>query len=253
VQLFTRSARQWASRPLAEESVQAFQATRAATGIRGLLAHDSYLFNVAALDVALRDRSVRELIGELERCERLGIPYLVTHPGAHCGAGEDAGLATAARALGEVLVACRGFRATLALENTAGQGTQIGYRFAHLGRLAAETRDGDRLRVCLDTQHAFAAGYDLRSRAGYARAMDELDAEVGIRKLVAFHLNDAKRELGVRVDRHEHIGRGTMGLDAFRRLVRDPRFRGLPMCIETPKGDDLAEDRENLAVLRSLL
>jgi deoxyribonuclease-4 len=252
VQIFTRSARQWASRPIAEDEVRAFAAAREATGIRALLAHDSYLYNPAAPDEALRQRSVRELIAELERCEQLGIPYLVAHPGAHCGAGEDAGLRAAVRSLGEVLGACRGFAATLALENTAGQGTQIGWRFEQLGRLCAETREGDRLRLCLDTEHAFAAGYDLRSAAGYGGAMAALEAAVGIGRLVAFHLNDAKCGLGGRLDRHEHIGRGGLGLRAFRRLVRDRRFHGLPMCIETPKGPDLAEDRQNLAVLRGL-
>jgi deoxyribonuclease-4 len=252
VQIFTRSARQWASRPIAEDEVRAFAAARRTTGIHALLAHDSYLYNPAAPDEALRRRSVGELVAELERCEQLGIPYLVAHPGAHCGAGDEAGLRAAVRSLGEVLGACRGFTATLALENTAGQGTQIGWRFEQLGRLCADTRDGDRLRVCLDTEHAFAAGYDLRSAAGYAGAMAALDAAIGTTRIVAFHLNDAKCALGGRVDRHEHIGRGGLGLGAFRRLLRDRRFHGLPMCIETPKGPDLADDRRNLAVLRGL-
>ena len=253
VQIFTRSSRQWAARPLAEEDVRAFAAARRATAIDALLAHDCYLFNLAAPVTALRERSVREMVLELERCERLGIPYLVAHPGAHCGAGEDEGLRAAARSLGEVLAACRGFRSTVALENTAGQGTQIGWRFEHLGRLCDASRDGDRLRVCLDTQHTFAAGYNLRSPAGYRDAIAALDRAVGVGRVVAFHLNDSKCGLGGRVDRHEHIGRGRLGRGAFRRLLRDPRFRGLPMCIETPKGDDLAEDRRNLRVLRSLL
>src|SRR5437899_11854637 len=161
VHLFTRSAREWALRPSAGEDVRAFAAARAATGIRALLAHDSYLPNPAAPVASLRARSVRELIAELERCERLGIPYLVAHPGAHCGAGEDAGLRTAARSLGEVLDACRGFTATIALENTAGQGTQIGCRFAQLGQLCAQARGPDRRRVCLDTEHSLAAGHHL--------------------------------------------------------------------------------------------
>jgi deoxyribonuclease IV len=252
VQLFTHSARQWAMRPIAEDEVRAFGAARAATGIRVVLAHDSYLLNPAALDPTLRARTVRDLVTEIERCERLDIAWLVCHPGAHGGAGEEAGLRSAARTLGEVLAACRGFRAGIALENTAGQGTQIGWRFEHLGRLVADTPDGARLGVCLDTQHAFAAGYDLRTSRGYAAAMDALDAAVGGR-VVALHLNDARRELGARVDRHEHIGAGALGLAAFRRVLRDRRFRGLPMCIETPKGDDLAEDRRNLAALRALL
>ena len=256
VQLFTRSSRQWAARPLGEDDVRAFAAARAASGIRGVLAHDCYLFNLASPDETLRRRSTRALIDELERCARLGIPYLVTHPGAHCGAGEAAGLGAAARSLGEALGACRGYPATIALENTAGQGTQIGVRFDQLARLVAETPDGDRLRVCLDTQHAFAAGYDLRSAEGYAAMVAELERTVGVERLVAFHLNDAKKGLGSRVDRHEHIGRGELGPGAFRRLLRDPRFRDLPMCLETPKTpdpDDHRDDRRNLAVLRKLL
>src|SRR5207247_5786779 len=142
---------------------------------------------------------------ELGRGGRRGSPYLVAPPGAHGGAGEDAGLRAAARSLGEVLEACRGFTATIALENTAGQGTQVGWRFEHLGRLSADTRGGERLRVCLDTEHAFAAGYDLRSAAGYAAAFAEVDAKLGINRVVAFHLNDAKCALGGRLDRHEHI------------------------------------------------
>ena len=256
VQLFTRSSRQWAARPLGEDDVRAFAAARAASGIRAILAHDCYLFNLASPDETLRRRSTRALIDELERCARLGIPYLVTHPGAHCGAGEAAGLGAAARSLGEALGACRGYPATIALENTAGQGTQIGVRFDQLARLVAETPDGDRLRVCLDTQHAFAAGYDLRSAEGYAAMVAELERTVGVERLVAFHLNDAKKGLGSRVDRHEHIGRGELGPGAFRRLLRDPRFRDLPMCLETPKTpdpDDHRDDRRNLAVLRKLL
>ena len=256
VQLFTRSSRQWAARPLGEDDVRAFAAARAASGIRAVLAHDCYLFNLASPDETLRRRSTRALIDELERCARLGMPYLVTHPGAHCGAGEAAGLGAAARSLGEALGACRGYPATIALENTAGQGTQIGVRFDQLARLVAETPDGDRLRVCLDTQHAFAAGYDLRSAEGYAAMVAELERTVGVERLVAFHLNDAKKGLGSRVDRHEHIGRGELGPGAFRRLLRDPRFRDLPMCLETPKTpdpDDHRDDRRNLAVLRKLL
>jgi len=253
VQIFTRSARQWAARVLPEDEVRAFVAARARSGIAAVLAHDCYLFNLAAPVAPLRERSVRELIAELERCERLGIPYLVSHPGAHCGAGEEDGIRLAARSLGEVLTACRGFSATIALENTAGQGTQLGWRFEQLGRLCAEARDGERLRLCLDTEHAFAAGHDLRSAAGYTTMIELLDAAVGIERVVAFHLNDARCELGGRLDRHEHIGRGRLGLAAFRRLLRDRRFAGLPMCIETPKGRDLREDRRNLAVLRALL
>src|SRR2546427_2581318 len=211
VQLFTRSSRQWAARPLGEDEVRAFAAARAANGIRAVLAHDCYLFNLASPDETLRRRSTQALIDELERCARLGIAYLVTHPGAHCGAGEVAGLETAARSLGEVLASCRGYPATIALENTAGQGTQIGCRFDQLARLLAEAPEGERLRVCIETQHAFAAGYDFRTRAGYTATVAALERTVGLERVVAFHLNDARKGLGSRVDRHEHIGRGLLG------------------------------------------
>jgi deoxyribonuclease-4 len=255
VQIFTRSSRQWVARSLSDEEVRAFRAATAASGIRSVLAHDCYLFNLASPDETLRRRSVAALADELERCARLGIPYLVCHPGCHGGAGEDEGIRTAARSLGEVLGACRGYPATVALENTAGQGTQIGWRFPSLATLAALTPDGERLRVCVDTQHAFAAGYDLASTDGYAAAIAELAASVGLERVVAFHLNDAKKGLGSRVDRHEHIGRGLLGRAAFRRLLEDERFAGLPMCLETPKAsdpDDHTDDRRNLAILRRL-
>lgn len=256
VQIFTRSSRQWAARVISDDDVRAFQAAHAASGIRALLAHDCYLFNPASPDETLRRRSVAELAEELGRCARLGIPYLVCHPGAHAGAGDAAGIRTAGRSFGEVLRACRGYPSTIALENAAGQGTQIGWRFPDLAALVDATPDGDRLRVCIDTQHAFAAGYDLRTARGYAAAIAELDATVGVARVVAFHLNDAKKGLGSRVDRHEHIGRGLLGTAAFRRLLHDRRFAGLPMCLETPKGahpDDATDDVRNLAVLRRLL
>lgn len=252
IQIFTRSARQWASRPYAEEEVAAFKRNQAESAIAVVIAHDSYLLNLGAPDDRSRRRSIAGFIDELERCELLGIPYLVAHPGAHVGSGEEAGLATIAHSLDEALKSCPGFAVKVALEITAGQGTNLGYRFAHMAQIFDRAAENDRLRLCFDTEHAFAAGYDLRSAEGYERAFSELDEAVGLSRLVAFHLNDSKKPLGSRVDRHEHIGKGFLGLEAFRRLLNDPRFAGLPMCLETPKGPDLAEDIENLKVLRSL-
>ncbi|MCS7179307.1 MAG: deoxyribonuclease IV [Anaerolineae bacterium] len=253
VQLFVKSNRAWAVKPLTEEEIRLFKAKAAETGIGPAVGHASYLLNPAAPDEDLWRRSRDTLIVELERCEALDIPYLVLHPGSHMGAGEEEGLRRVARALGEVHAATRGFRARILLETTAGQGTNLGYRFEQLAWLIENTLEGDRLGVCLDTCHAFAAGYELRTREGYEETLDALDRIIGLSRLLVIHLNDSKNRLGSRVDRHEHIGQGVLGLETFRMVVNDPRFADLPGLLETPKSEDLHEDRENLAVLRSLI
>ncbi|HWP59883.1 MAG TPA: deoxyribonuclease IV [Candidatus Acidoferrales bacterium] len=253
IQIFTRSSRQWAAKPYTEEEIRNFARNRAQTGIGTVMAHDSYLFNLGSPNEELRKKSVRAFIDELERCETLSIRYLIAHPGAHMGAGEEIGMKTIARSLDEVHAAGAGYRVKIALEITAGQGSCLGYRFEQIARIIGQVRESDRLGVCFDTAHAFAAGYDIRTREGYERTFDELERAVGLERLVAFHLNDSKVELNGRVDRHEHIGKGKLGLEAFRLLLNDRRFWGLPMCLETPKGPDLKEDRLNLRRLRSLL
>ena len=253
VQIFVKSNRSWAVRPLAEVDIARFKEKAEETGIRPVVAHASYLLNLATPDEALWTKSRDMLIVELERCEALGVPYLVLHPGSHVGAGEDAGLERVAKSLGEVHAVTRGFRARILLENTAGQGTNLGYRFEHLAWLMANTPGGRRLGVCLDTCHAFAAGYELRTAKGYASTMGNFDRLIGLGALSVIHLNDSKGYLGSRKDRHEHIGKGTIGLQAFRHILNDPRLAGLPGLLETPKGKDLHEDRENLTVLRSLV
>jgi deoxyribonuclease-4 len=252
VQIFTKSSRQWASKPYSPEEVATFKRNIAETGIETVVAHDSYLVNLGAPDEKLRLRSVEGMINELERCELLGVPCLISHPGSHVGAGEEAGIKTIARSIDEVHEACRGFKARIALEITAGQGSNLGCGFEQMGRIFDSVKENDRLRLCFDTQHAFASGYDLRTEEDYDRAFSELERYIGLDRLVAFHINDSKKPLNSRVDRHEHIGKGQLGLDFFRRLLRDPRFFGLPMCLETPKGPDLKEDVENLTVLRAL-
>jgi len=253
IQIFTKSSRQWASKPLSKEEVAHFHTAKQETGLTTVVAHDSYLYNFAAPDSALRKKSVNGLIDEMERCEALGILSLIAHPGAHVGTGEAVGIKTIAKSIDEMHKACPGYTSTLALEITAGQGSNLGYHFQQIRQIIDATKAPERLRVCFDTQHAFAAGYDLRTKDGYERTFAEFDEAVGLDLLVAFHLNDAKKDLGCRVDRHEHIGKGFLGLDAFRLLLNDRRFWGLPMCLETPKSDDCHEDRENLATLRSLL
>ena len=253
IQIFTKSSRQWASKPLAKDEIEQFQINRKETGIDTIVAHDSYLLNLGSPDGPLRARSIAAFIDEMERCEILNVSNLIAHPGAHVGAGELAGIKTIARSLDEVNSACAGFKVNITLEITAGQGSNIGYRFEHMANILDSTRESERLRICFDTEHAFAAGYDIRTQEGYQRTFTEFDDAIGIELLAAFHLNDSKKEFHSRVDRHEHIGKGFIGVEAFRLLMNDARFWGLPMCLETPKGPDLKEDRENLTLLRSLI
>ena len=253
IQIFTKSSRQWAAKPYTKEEIEQFKVNRKDTGISTVIAHDSYLLNLGSPDTALRIRSVAAFIDELERCETLGVSNLVAHPGAHIGTGEAEGIKTIAKSLDEVHTACPGYNVKITLEITAGQGSNLGYRFEQIHSIIDATKQSERLRVCFDTEHAFAAGYDIRTKDGYERTFTQFDEAIGIKLLAAFHLNDSKKEFNSRVDRHEHIGKGFIGVEAFRLLLNDKRFWGLPMCLETPKGPDLKEDRENLALLRSLI
>ena len=253
LQIFVKSNRSWAVKPLTEEDIARFKAKAEETGIQPVVGHTSYLLNLGTPDDTLWKRSRDTLTIELERCEALGVPYLVLHPGSHVGTGEEAGLARVAQALGKVHAATPGFRVQILLETTAGQGTNLGYRFEHLGWLLEHTPTGERMGVCLDTCHVFAAGYELRTPEGYAATMETFDRIVGLERLLALHLNDSKGDLGSRKDRHEHIGKGYIGLEGFRHVLNDPRLANLPGLLETPKSDDLHEDRENLVVLRSLV
>ncbi|HHN94524.1 MAG TPA: deoxyribonuclease IV, partial [Anaerolineae bacterium] len=252
LQIFVKSNRSWAVKPLTTKDIALFKARQEETGIHPVVAHTSYLLNLGTPDETLWRRSVDTLIIELERCEALDIPYLVLHPGSHVGSGEEAGLRRVAQGLGEVHAATTGYRAQILLETTAGQGTNLGYRFEHLAWLLAHAPEGDRLGVCLDTCHVFAAGYELRTPEGYAETLTAFDDLIGLERLKAVHLNDSKGPFGSRKDRHAHIGQGHIGLDGFRLLLNDSRLDGLPGLLETPKSKDLHEDKENLAVLRSL-
>ncbi len=253
IQIFTKSSRQWAAQPYSKEEIQNFLTNQKESGIVTVIAHDSYLLNLGSPDEGLRKRSIKGFIDEMERCESLSIPYLIAHPGAHVGSGEEEGIKTIARSLDDIHAACPGFQVRIALEITAGQGSNLGYRFEQIGGMIDATKESDRLRVCFDTEHAFAAGYDIRAKEGYERTFSEFDEIIGLERLAAFHLNDSKKEFHSRVDRHEHIGKGYIGVEAFRLLMNDQRFWGLPMCLETPKGPDLKEDVENLTLLRGLI
>jgi deoxyribonuclease-4 len=253
VQIFAKPPNRWASKALAEENVVAFKAAVAETGIWPVFAHSLYLINLASPDDVLWQKSLDALADDMERCELLGLPGLVLHPGSHKGSGEEAGLARIAAGLDELHGRLPGYRAQVWLEVTAGQGDHLGYAFEQLRAMIDAVKEPERLGVCFDTAHAFAAGYELRTREGFDATWAEFDRLLGLGCLKAVHLNDSKKALGSRVDRHEHIGQGELGLEPFRFLLNDPRFRGIPMTLETDKGPDLAEDKQNLAVLRSLV
>lgn len=253
VQLFTKAPSQWAGKPIDAEQARLFRETLRQTGLRLPVAHDSYLINLASPDETLWRRSLEASIDEMNRAETLGLRYLVMHPGAHLDHGEAAGLTRIATALDEIHDRCRGHAVRILLETTAGQGSTLGHRFEHLAALLDQTRDGDRLGVCFDTCHVFAAGYALAPVADYEATMRDFDRLVGLERIAVFHVNDSRKPRGSRVDRHAHLGRGELGLEPFRLLVNDPRFRDRPMILETPKetaGE--AMDVVNLAVLRGL-
>ncbi len=246
VQIFTRNARGWAAKPLDADEVARFRGEARRTR-KPTAAHSSYLINLAAPDRAIRKKSWGALADELRRCEQLGIPYLIFHPGSN--ENEEEGLRLVAAGMAQALEGVPG-KVHLLVEITAGQGTALGWRFEQVAaiREAIPKPLRRRVGVCFDTCHAFAAGYDLVSDSGYQKTFEQLDRIVGLGHLKAFHLNDCKKPLGCRVDRHEHIGKGAMGLEPFRRLVNDTRFAGLPGFLET----DL-RFKENLEVLRSLI
>jgi deoxyribonuclease-4 len=253
IQIFTRSSRQWAAKPYSAEEVEAFKRARKESGVEIVVAHDSYLVNLGAPDENLRKKSIGAFVDELQRCEALEVPYLISHPGAHMGAGEAAGIRTIANSIDQAHNACRGYRTMIALEITAGQGSVLGSRFEQMARIFDAVKENERLRLCFDTEHAFAAGYDLRSEAGYEHAFAELDRHIGLKRLVAFHINDSMKPLNSHVDRHEHIGKGYLGLETFQRLVNDPRFAGLPMCLETEPGPDMKDIAADLRQLEKLV
>ncbi len=253
IQIFSKSQQQWKAKPLSEKDIELFKNEQQRTGYAPLVVHDSYLINLASPSDELWEKSIAAFREELERCHALGIPYLVTHPGAHTGSGEEAGLAREADALNRLFAEGVGGDVLVLLETTAGQGSCLGHRFEHLARLIELVEQNERLGVCVDTCHILAAGYDIRTPEAYAATFDEFNRVVGVERIKAFHVNDSQKGLGSRVDRHAHIGEGEIGIEGFRSLVNDPRFCDVPMILETPKGDDLAEDIANLAKLRDMI
>ncbi len=253
LQIFVKNNNRWQGKPLSGEEVEAFRQIWSDSGIRAIVAHDSYLINLAGSDEVLWQRSITAFLDEMERCERLGLSYLVAHPGSHRGRGERKGLERITRALDQIHERTSDYRVRIALETTAGQGTSLGYRFEQLRDILSGCRHPQKVGVCMDTCHIFAAGYDFRAQEDYLKTMEKFDHSVGLDKLQIFHVNDSKKELGSHVDRHEHIGEGKIGVSGFTWIVNDPRFVEVPKILETPKGKDLSEDRRNLEVLRSLI
>jgi deoxyribonuclease-4 len=255
VQLFTKNNNQWRAKELTDEDVRKFKASLAELKIAHPLVHDSYLINLAAPDEALWRKSVESFREELQRADRLGIPCVVTHPGSYTVSSEAQGISRVVQALDEIYGNRPQIQARCLLEVTAGQGTALGWRFEQLAEMLSRAKSPEMLGVCVDTCHVFAAGYPLSPRKDYLNTMREFDEIIGLRQIQAFHLNDSKRELGSRVDRHAHIGEGQLGLEPFRLLLNDHRFECIPMYLETPKGTRDGEDLDamNLRTLRSLV
>ena len=255
VQLFTKNNNQWVGKELTEQDVQRFKNTLQELKIKHPISHDSYLINMASPDKTLWKKSVDAFVIELQRAEMLGIPYVVAHPGAFTTSSEQAGLKKIIKALDEVHKQTPDIVACCLLETTAGQGSNLGWKFEHLGTIIDGVKDPDRLGVCVDTCHIYSAGYPLGTKKEYQATMKSLDTTVGLKKVKAFHLNDSKTKFGSRVDRHEHIGQGSLGLEPFRFLMNDRRFARVPMYMETPKGEENGEEFDvmNLRTLRGLV
>jgi deoxyribonuclease-4 len=253
VQIFVKNNMQWFGRGPTAEEIERFAAEWKRLKIVVVFGHAGYMINLGAPASANRAKSLQSLIQEITFAGALGLPFLVLHPGAHLGAGEEAGLGRVVAGLDEVFRATKDSPVRIALENTAGQGSCLGDKLEHLAAIYARVQKPERLAVCIDTAHLFAAGFDIRTVKGWNKTIRHLDALIGTKQIAAFHLNDSKTDLNSRVDRHEHIGKGKIGLEGFRHIVNDARFKKKPGCLETHKSDDLHEDIENLATLRSLV
>jgi deoxyribonuclease-4 len=252
LQIFTTNHRRWRPGKLGAGEIKLFRSRWQESGRPPVAAHDIYLINLAAKDELILSMSIAAFAEELNRCADLGIPYLVTHPGAHLGEGIEAGLVRFVENLDRAIEASGVKPVSVLIENTAGQGSSLGSSFEEISFILRNSRFGKTMGVCYDTSHGFAAGYDMRDEEAYGLTLSRFDETIGIDRLAFFHLNDSKAELGSRVDRHEHIGKGKIGLKGFALLLNDPRFRDHPMVLETPKGKDLKEDKENMRILRSL-
>lgn len=253
IQIFTKNNNQWKAKPLSENEINSFKEKIKKSRIKFVVSHDSYLINLCAKDEDNLRKSREAFKDELERCELLEIPHLNFHPGSHGGKGEDYGLKLIAESINIVHSETRNFKVKSMLELTAGQGTALGYTFEHLAKIIELVENKSRMSVCIDTAHAFAAGYNIKDKDSYDKVITDFDEIIGLDKLNCFHINDSKKDLGSRVDRHDHIGKGFIGLEGFKNIMNDSRLTHIPKILETPKGKEQLEDLENIAVLKSLI
>lgn len=253
LQVFTRNSNQWKGKPVSDADASLFREKFAASGLHEVISHDIYLINLAAAPGDVREKSLAAFRDELETCARLGIRKVVMHPGSHTTDTPEAGLNRVIEAFNQLFAEVPQFDGKVLLETTAGQGTNLGRTFEELQTIIEGSKYPDRFAVCFDTCHTFAAGYDTATEDGYRDTMDQFDRIIGLEKLQCFHFNDSKKGLGSRVDRHDHIGQGALGLNPFRFILNDQRFAKVPKILETPKGDNDEMDAINLGILRSLV
>ena len=253
LQIFTRSSNQWRAKPISDADAELFRSTFAASGLHEVISHDIYLINLAAPPGETRDKSLAAFADEMATCARLGINKIVMHPGSHTSDPPEVGLQRVIEAFDQLFSEVPQYQGLVLLETTAGQGTNLGRHFEELRTIINGSRNPQRFAICFDTCHTFAAGYDTTTPQGYQAVMEEFDRVLGLERLQCFHFNDSKKGLGSRVDRHDHIGQGMLGLEPFRSIMNDPRFVAIPKILETPKGDNDEMDQVNLALLRGLV
>ena len=253
IQIFTKNNNQWKAKELTPEDADKFFENQKKTGISPVVAHNGYLINLASPKEDIYQKSLEAMLVELRRAELLALPYLVIHPGSHLGSGEKLGIKKIADSINWLYQRTIDYKVKICLETTAGQGSSIGFRFEHIAEIIELVKDQSRLGVCYDTCHTFAAGYDIRTKKVYEETFGEFNKVIGIKRLKVFHVNDSMKDLGSRVDRHQHIGEGKIGIEGFRLLMNDSRWENIPKILETPKEDGTEKDRKNLKVLRSLV
>ena len=253
MQIFTKNNNRWFEKHLEEKEIQSFKSKLKSSNIKFVVSHDAYLINLCAVKPDTLKKSRAAFLDELKRCELLGIPYLNFHPGAHLGAGEEDGIKLIAESINIVHQKTEDFKVNSMIEATAGQGSSIGYKFEHLRKIIDLVDNKKRMSVCIDTAHVFAAGYDIKDGKNYKKVIKDFDEIIGLDRLKCLHMNDSKKELGTRVDRHDHIGKGFIGLEGFTNIMNDKRLEKIPKILETPKGKEQLEDLRNLEVLRELL
>jgi deoxyribonuclease-4 len=253
MQIFTKNNNRWYAKELSENEIEKFRMRLESSKIKFVVAHDSYLINLCSKELEMLNKSRDSFLDELKRCELLGIPHLNFHPGAHLGLGEDEGIKIIAESLNFAHSKTPGYKVTSMIEATAGQGSAIGYKFEHLRKIIDLVEEKDRITICIDTAHIFAAGYDIKDSTNYEIVINEFDNIVGLDKLKCIHMNDSKKPLGSKVDRHEHIGKGFIGLQGFTNIMNDKRIEHIPKILETPKGKEQLEDLVNIKILKSLI